>query len=416
MSERAVITGLGIVSSIGIGVDDYWRNALEGATGCRALPDFPGLPMEGYRSRVCAPIVDFDEKLEGSAAARLGRYAQFLTVAAREALASASLELDEERGRRCGLMIGAGMGGMMIGETELAKLYERNRPGRVHPNIIPTMTLNSAGGALAIDLGAKGPNLTTSTACSSSAHSLGQALDLIRNGRADIVIVGGADASITPLVFAGFASMRAMSTGFNDRPEKSSRPFDAERDGFVMGEGAAVLIVESRAHAQARGAQIRAEVLGYGSACEANHMVIPKEDGTEIERTMQLAIADAGLEATAIDHVSAHATSTPAGDAAEAAALRRFFGDRVDEVAVTATKSLVGHTLGGAGAIAALTAVKSLETGLVPPIANLEEPDEVCALGGLVRTATEVAGSTAMINAFGFGGNNASLVLGRHEA
>jgi 3-oxoacyl-[acyl-carrier-protein] synthase II len=283
----------------------------------------------------------------------------------------------------------------------------------VHPNFIPTITLNSASGIVAMAHGAKGPNLTISTACSSSAHALGQGLQCIRNGQADVVIVVGADASITPLVFAGFCSLRALSTTFNDTPERASRPFDRSRDGFVMGEGAGALILESLAHAKKRKARIYAEVAGYAATSEAYHMVIPKEDGLEVANTMRLAMENAGISPSQVDYINAHATSTPIGDAVEAKAIRHVFKSRADRIAINATKSMVGHTLGAAGAIAGTVCALSIQTGQLHPTINYDDPDPACALNGISSHGQRRTVKVALLNAFGFGSNNAAVVFTR---
>jgi 3-oxoacyl-[acyl-carrier-protein] synthase II len=342
------------------------------------------------------------------------RYAQFALVAAKEAVGDSGLRIDRENPHRIGTIVGAGMGGMVMGEREITQLYQSCRPNRVHPNFIPTITLNSASGAIAMAHGAKGPNLTISTACSSSAHAIGEAMLAIRSGRADAVITVGADASITPLVFAGFCSLRALSTGFNETPTKASRPFDRARDGFVMGEGAGALILESLSHARKRKARIYAEVAGYAATSEAFHMVIPREDGVEVSKTMALALQDAGLRPSQVDFVSAHATSTPIGDIAEVRALRHLFRSRADRILVNATKSLIGHTLGAAGALAGVACTLSLATGQIHPTVNYDDPDPDCALPGISPQAQERAIKIAVLNAFGFGSNNAALVFTKY--
>ena len=341
----------------------------------------------------------------------MDRYAQFALVATKEALADSGLQMAKENPHRVGVIVGAGMGGMVMGEREITQLYRQQKPHRVHPNFIPVITLNSASGIIAMAYGAKGPNLTISTACSSSAHALGQALHCIREGRADVVIVVGADASITPLVFAGFCSLRALSSKFNDHPEKASRPFDRSRDGFIMGEGAGTLIVESAAHAKKRNARIYAEIAGYAATSEAYHMVIPREDGLEVAHTMKLALADAGVTPAQVDYINAHATSTTIGDAVEAKAIKQLFRSRADKVAINATKSLIGHTLGAAGAIGGIASVLALHTGQIHPTANYDDPDPACALAGLSRSMQERRVKVALLNAFGFGSNNAAVVF-----
>jgi 3-oxoacyl-[acyl-carrier-protein] synthase II len=369
--------------------------------------------MSGYRSQVAGQVHNFapEQYLTATQANRVDRYAQFSLVAAKEALTDANLRMAKEAPHRVGVIVGAGMGGMVMGEREITQLFETQRPHRVHPNFIPTITLNSASGIVAMAHGAKGPNLTISTACSSSAHALGQALQCIRTGQADVVIAVGADASITPLVFAGFCSLRALSSAFNNAPEQASRPFDRRRDGFVMGEGAAALIVESWAHAKKRKARVYAELAGYAATSEAYHMVIPQEDGLEICTTMKIGLKSAGIGPDQVDYINAHATSTTIGDAVETKAIRRLFKNRADKIAVNATKSLVGHTLGAAGAIGAVATTLAIHTGQIHPTANYEDPDPDCRLDGIRRAVQERKVRYALLNAFGFGSNNATVVF-----
>lgn len=418
MSRQVVVTGLGVISPIGIGVSEFWKAALDGRSGISAITGFDPFPIDGYRSKVAGQIHDFtpERYLDTVQAERVDRYAQFALVAVKEALADSGVQISRENPHRIGVIVGAGMGGMVMGEREITQLYQQQRPHRVHPNFIPVITLNSASGIIAMAYGAKGPNLTISTACSSSAHALGQAMQCIREGRADVVITVGADASITPLVFAGFCSLRALSTKYNDRPAQASRPFDRQRDGFVMGEGAGALILESAAHARKRKARIYAEVAGYAATSEAYHMVIPREDGEEVATTMKLALADADITPGEIDYINAHATSTSIGDAVEAKAIRQVFKSRTDKLAVNATKSLVGHTLGAAGAIGGITSVLAIHSGHIHPTANYDEPDPDCLLGGISRSVQERKVKAALLNAFGFGSNNAAVVFKRHAA
>jgi 3-oxoacyl-[acyl-carrier-protein] synthase II len=374
--------------------------------------------MSGYRSRVAGQVHNFspEQYLSTMQASRVDRYAQFALVSTKEALADADLSMAKEAPHRVGVIVGAGMGGMVMGEREITQLFKTQRPHRVHPNFIPTITLNSASGIVAMAHGAKGPNLTISTACSSSAHALGQALQCIRSGQADVIIVVGADASITPLVFAGFCSLRALSSEFNDAPERASRPFDRLRDGFVMGEGAAALIVESWAHAKKRKARVYAELAGYAATSEAYHMVIPQEDGQEISTTMKIGLDSAGIGPDQVDYINAHATSTTIGDAVETKAIRILFKNRADKIAVNATKSLIGHTLGAAGAIGAVATTLSIHTGQIHPTANYEEPDPACRLDGIRRAVQDRKVRYALLNAFGFGSNNATVVFKKFVA
>ncbi len=418
MASRVVITGLGVISPIGIGVSEFWKSAMTGRSGVTAIPSLGWVPMSDYRSRVAGQVHNFspEQYLTATQASRVDRYAQFALVAAKEALADADLNMTKERPHRVGVIVGAGMGGMVMGEREITQLFKTQRPHRVHPNFIPTITLNSASGIVAMAHGAKGPNLTISTACSSSAHALGQALHCIRTGQADVVIAVGADASITPLVFAGFCSLRALSSEFNDAPERASRPFDRRRDGFVMGEGAAALIVESLAHAKKRKARVYAELAGYAATSEAYHMVIPQEDGQEISMTMKIGLESAGIGADQVDYINAHATSTTIGDAVETKAIRNLFKNRADKIAINATKSLVGHTLVAAGAIGAVATTMAIHTGQIHPTANYEEPDPDCRLDGIRRTVQERKIRYALLNAFGFGSNNATVVFKKFVA
>jgi len=413
MRARVVVTGLGVVSPIGIGISDFWKAALAGQSGISAISSFDPFPMEGYRSKVAGQVRDFavERFIDSVHGERVDRYAQFGLVAAKEALADSGLRMAKENPHRIGVIVGAGMGGMVMGEREITQLYQHQKPHRVHPNFIPVITLNSASGIIAMAYGAKGPNLTISTACSSSAHALGLALHCIREGRADVVIAVGADASITPLVFAGFCSLRALSSKYNDNPEKASRPFDRLRDGFVMGEGAGALILASSAHAKKRKARVYAEIAGYAATSAAYHMVIPREDGLEVANTMKLALTDAGLTPVQVDYINAHATSTAIGDAVEVKAIRQLFKSRADKITISATKSLIGHTLGAAGAIGGITSVLALHTGKIHPTANYDDPDPACALAGLSRSAQERRVKVALLNAFGFGSNNAAVVF-----
>ena len=415
MAPKIVVTGLGIITPIGIGLNQFWNAAIEGQSGISKIPSFEGLPIDTYRSRIAGQIHDFNplDYIEEKYANRVDRYAQFGLVAAKEALEDAGIQMERENPDRVGVMVGAGMGGMMMGEREISLLYDTKKPNRVHPNFIPTITLNSASGIIAMAFGAKGPNVTISTACSSSIHAIGQALNTIRMGKADMMIAAGADASITPLVFAGFCSLRALSSRYNEQPTQASRPFDKGRDGFVMGEGAGALILETLQHAKRRRAKIYAEVAGYASTSEAYHMVVPKEDGVEMAKTMKLALEDAKLRPSQVEYVNAHATSTTVGDDVEVRGLRHVFKSRANKLMINATKSLVGHTLGAAGALGAITSIMAMKTGIVHPTLNLEDPDPECHLPGISRQTQEGKIKVAMTNAFGFGSNNGVLILKR---
>jgi 3-oxoacyl-[acyl-carrier-protein] synthase II len=417
MDKRVVITGLGVVSPIGTGVAEFWKAALAGISGISAVPPFDTLPMEAYRSRVVGRVRDFDAAahLDATQAERLDRYAQFGLVATKEAVADAGLTMAREAPYRVGVIVGAGMGAMTLAERELTRLYLELRPNRVPPNFIPAITMNSLAGLIALAHGAKGPNYTISTACSSSAHAIGQALASIRTGRSDVMIVAGADASITPLVLAGFGSLRALSTHYNDDPGRASRPFDRGRDGFVLGEGAGALILESLPHARKRRARIYAEVAGYAATSEAYNMVIPREDGTEMAATMAMALRDARIAPTQVDYVNAHATSTIRGDEVEIRGIRHLLKARANKVLISATKSSIGHTLSAAGSIGAIATTMAMQSDLVHPTINYEDPDPECRLPGISAKPQERRIKVALVNAFGFGSNNASLVLKRYD-
>lgn len=379
-----------MVSPIGIGKDAFWQAALKGCSGVTSLPPFDGLPLEGYRSQVAARVEGFEASRDSTVAGeRVDRYAQFALAAAHEAVLDAGLRVTRRSAPRLGVIVGAGMGGMIFGERELTRLYESCNPHRVPPQLIPGLTLNSASGIIAIAHGAKGPNLTVSTACSSGAHALGHALLWIRAGLADVVITVGADASISPLVFAGFCALRTLSTRYNHDPSHASRPFDRDRDGFVMGEGAGAVVLESMGHARRRRARIYAELAGYGARSEAYHPVMPREDGSDIASTMKEALQDAQVSPHQVDYINAHATSTPIGDVSEVRAIRKLFKSRADRVLISATKSLIGHTLGAAGMIGTLASVLTIHTKHVHPTANYDNPDPACALPGISGHAQE---------------------------
>jgi 3-oxoacyl-[acyl-carrier-protein] synthase II len=329
-------------------------------------------------------------------------------AAAREAVEEADLAgLDPER---MGVTIGSGIGGLHTLEDSVETLSTRG-PGRITPFVIPMIISNMAAGYIAIRHGLRGPNLCHVSACATGAHSIGEAARIIERGDADVMLAGGSEAANTRLGVAGFAAMRALSTR-NDDPQAASRPFDRDRDGFVMGEGAAVLVLEEEQQARARGARIRGELLGYGMSADAVHMAIPAEDGEGAQRCMRLALADAGLAPTDVDYLNAHATSTPAGDPAEVRAIRGVFGRHVDSLAVSSTKSMTGHLLGAAGAVEALLSLRALETGTLPPTINLENPDPECELDHVANKARHVPIRVALSNSFGFGGTNATLVFG----
>jgi len=410
--QRVVVTGIGAITPIGVGVKQFWDAALLGTTGVRRIESFD--PTK-YPSQVAAEVQEFDavSYLSDSSVNGLDRCVQFGLAAAMMALDDSGLKIDLEDNSRFGVSIGSGMGGIMMGERQLTGFYHAEMHSMVSPRLIPTVMANALAGQIATRFSIKGPNLTNSTACSSSAHSIGQALNLIRWGVADVMVAGGAEACISPVVFSGFCSLRALSTHYNFEPTHASRPFDQDRDGFVMGEGSGMLILESLEHAQARGAQIYGEIVGYGATSEAYHMVIPEPEGKEAARTMYLALEDAGLSPDSIDYLNAHATATKVGDIVEAKAIREVFGDKTATLPISATKSLIGHTIGAAGAIASIVCLMSLKTGHIHPTINLKKRDTLCDLNVVTEQIIDARIRTVMLNAFGFGSNNASLIFRR---
>ncbi len=410
-SRRVVVTGLGSVTPLGPNAASSWTAALEGTCGIRTLPEADAR----LAARIGAPVageLDLGE-LNPKERRRYDRAILLALAAAREAARDASLEgvadLD-----RVGVAIGSGIGG--IGTLlENHRTYLEKGPRRVSPFFIPMTLANMPSGVVAIRHGLRGPNLCHVTACASAAHGIGEAARAIRVGDADVMLAGGTEAAMNDLVMAGFASMQALSKR-NDAPERASRPFDVDRDGFVLGEGAAVLVLEAEEHARARGARVRAELAGYGASADAAHMAAPDAESGGAIRCMRAALADAGLVPEAVEHVNAHATSTPAGDVVEVESIREVFGGHADRVAVSATKGMTGHLLGAAGAVEAVFTIQALAEGQLPPTINLDRPDPACALDHVDGKARAADVRVALSNSFGFGGVNAALVFRRWEA
>jgi 3-oxoacyl-[acyl-carrier-protein] synthase II len=410
MGPRVVITGLGAVTSLGVGVDALWDAVAAGRSGIRALTRFDAT---AYTSRIGAQVDDFDPTpwLDKREVRRMDRFVQFAAVSALMAIRDAGLDLAATDLDRVGVVMGTGIGGMETLTEEFATLTNRG-PGRVSPLFIPKMIANMAAGQVAILTGARGPNTTLVTACASSAHAVGEALRLIQRGDADVMITGGSEAAFIPLTFAGFCAMRALST-HNDDPAGASRPFDRERDGFVLGEGGGALVIESEAHARRRGARIRAELCGYGMTADAFHVTQPSPGGEGAARAMRKALEDAALAPEEVDYINAHATATPAGDKEEVAAIHTVFGERASRIPVSATKSMTGHLLGAAGAVEAIICVRCIEEGVVPPTTNYQNPDPECEVDCVPNRARPMPVSVAMSNSFGFGGQNACLIIRR---
>jgi 3-oxoacyl-[acyl-carrier-protein] synthase II len=408
-----VVTGLGAVTPLGSGVATYWRRLVAGRSGVRPTSLFDA---EGLSSRIAGEVPDFDPSgvLDRKEVRRNDRTTQMALVATREALDDAGLpgRLEGSLAEQSGILMSSGLGGTAT-LTEQIGISATSGASRLSPFFIPMAIANMPSGVAAIVFGALGPNFSTTSACASSGHALGEASEIIRRGDADLMIAGGCEASVQAATVGGFAAMRALSTR-NDDPEGASRPFDAARDGFVIAEGAAALILEDLGHAQRRGARIYAEVRGYGATADAHHITTPSPGGAGAVRAARRALQKAGLEASRIDLVSAHATSTGEGDPTELVAINTLVGEHARHVSVTATKSSIGHTLGAAAAVAAVATVKALETGVVPPTINLHDPDEHAgALDLTPLTARQRPLEVALVNAFGFGGQNAALILQR---
>jgi len=410
-SRRVVITGLGAVTPIGNTVSTYWAGLQSGANGVAPITLFDA---SKHACRFAAEVKDFDPTgvLDPKETKRWDRFCQFGVVAAKEALAQSGLELTDANRQRIGVIIGSGVGGLLTMETQ-AHVLEGKGPGRVSPFTVPMMIPNMATGLAAIALGAQGPSSAVATACAAGSNAIGDAFRLLQQGHADAMVCGGAESAITPLGVAGFASAKALSFR-NDDPATASRPFDAERDGFVIGEGAGILVLETLDHAQARGAEILGEVVGYGMTCDAHHITSPIPGGLGGARAMSLALSDAGLKADDIDYVNAHGTSTPANDSNETAAIKTALGERAMAIPVSSTKSMTGHLLGGSGGIEAVAAVLALQNGVVPPTINHQNPDPACDLDVVPNQAREQIISTALSNSFGFGGHNVCLAFRRY--
>ncbi len=401
---RIVVTGMGIVSPIGTGIDQFWKNAVAGINGIVNIQSFDPAKL---RSRIAGEVQGFDPAtfLSAKQIEQTDRFTQLALHAANQAMEDAgSLECYEPR--RLAVSLGSGMGGFSTFESSAARRFQSKS---VPPFTVPRIMANSAAAWIATKYSLKGANLTCSTACSSGANAIGMALDLLRSGKADAVVTGGAEACVLPLTMAGFEALFALSTGFNDDPAHASRPFAKGRDGFVMGEGAGILVLEREDAAQKRGAKIYARLAGYGCACDATHIVAPDIDGQVA--AMQIAIEDAGMTPTQVDYINAHATSTPLGDVIETKAIKQLFGECAPEIPISATKSMIGHSIGASAAIGSIAAIMTLQTGTIHPTINLAEADPECDLDYTPNTAAQKKVQTALCNAFGFGGNNASIVF-----
>jgi len=407
-NRTVVVTGLGVVTSLGHDVDTFWESLLAGKCGINRVSLFDPTP---YASHIGAEVKDWDPAsvMDPKEVRRNDRYTHFGYVAATQAAHDSGINFETEDGDRVGVMIGSGIGGMYTYESQLKVLAEKG-PRKISPFTIPALIVNMCSGLVAIKYGARGPNFGVVSACASGTHALGEAAHCIRRGEVDVMIAGGAEAAITPFAYASFCAMKAMSTR-NDNPQTSSRPFDKGRDGFVMGEGAGVLVLESLEHAQKRGAKIYCEFAGYAATCDAHHITMPDPEGRGLSLAMRRALDTASVNPSDVDYINAHGTSTPYNDRFETLAIKKVFGEHSSKVAISSTKSMTGHLLGAAGGIESVIAVKTLQTGRIAPTINLNEPDPDCDLDYVPNVARESKVRTVLSNNLGFGGQNAAAVF-----
>lgn len=408
MKSRVAVTGCGVISPVGNDVTTFWRSLTEGRGGVARLTRFDPEPFD---SRIAAEIKDFEATrfIDRKVLRHTDRFVQYAWVASLEAHHHAGLSENHVDPNRFAVIIGSGIGGIETLEQQHRVLIERG-PARISPFFVPMMISDMASGQLSIVFGAKGPNFATVSACASGAHAIGEAYRMVADGTVDLVLAGGSESPITPLALGGFCSMKALSTR-NDDPEHASRPFDLERDGFIMGEGAGTLVLEAWEHAQRRGAEILAEVIGYGSTADAYHVTAPEPTGEGAARAMRRALADAGIAPTDVDYINAHGTSTPLNDKGETLAIHTVFGDHAKRVAVSSTKSMTGHLLGAAGAIELIACVMAIRDGVIPPTINYQVPDPECDLDYVPNQARSATLRVALSNSLGFGGHNVSLLV-----
>ena len=410
-SSRVVITGLGWVTSLGCGVDDVFADLLAGKSGISNIERFP---TQGFSAHFAGEIKNFTPRhVDEREAKRLDPFTQYAVDAAIDAWKQSGLDMEREDPFRVGVIIGSGIGGLAEFEVGARRMEEKGAM-RISPFMVPKMMCNAASGNVSILLGTKGPNTAVATACASAGHAIGDACDAIRRGIADVMIAGGSEAALTRTGMGGFMSMRALSTR-NDDPTGASRPFDADRDGFVLAEGAGILVLESYEHAKARGATILAELLGHGQSSDGSHITAPDEQGRGAAYAMRMAMLNAGVQADAVDYINAHGTSTPLGDKAETVAVKSVFDEHAKKLAMSSTKSALGHLLGASGGVEAVITVKALQTGDVPPTINYQTPDPDCDLDYVPNEARTLNPRVALSNSFGFGGHNVSLVFGKAE-
>ncbi len=412
MRRRVVVTGLGLVTPLGNTVEATWANLVAGRSGAGPITKFD---TSNFPVRFACEVKDFDalKFVEKKQVRKMGAFTQYAIAASDEAIADSALKITDENAESVGTYISSGIGDFWTIEREHQKLLERG-PRAVSPFFIVSILANMAAGHVSIRNGAKGPNSATATACASGNHAIGDSFKIIQRGDADVMICGGAESTITPMTIAGFAAMRALSTR-NDEPERASRPFDLDRDGFVVGEGSGIVILEELEHARRRGARIYAEVAGYGMTADAYHITAPDETQSGVVRVMQRAIQDAGIAPGQIDHINTHGTSTSLGDKSETLAIKKTFGPHAYKIAITSTKSMTGHLLGAAGGVEAVFTLLAIHQGRVPPTINYETPDPDCDLDYVPNESRAMRVNYALSNGFGFGGTNAALVFKRFE-
>ena len=410
--RRVVITGMGLVTAIGSDLGEFWQSLMEGRSGVGPISAFDA---SDFTTRIASEVRDFDPEryMERKDARRMDRFVQFAVAATRSALEDAAYTIPTDEADRTGVLIGSGIGGIVTMEQQFGVLYEKG-PSRISPFFIPMLISDMGSGQVSILFGAKGPNSTVVTACATGTHAIGDAYHIIRRGDADVMIAGGAEAPISRLGLGGFCAARALSTR-NDEPERASRPFDRDRDGFVMGEGAGIVILEALEHARQRGARIHAEVIGYGMTGDAYHITAPAPGGEGAARAMTRALKSAGIEPEQVDYINAHGTSTLPNDKLETAAIKTVFGEHAYRLAVSSTKSMTAHLLGAAGAVEAIATVLAMQHSRVPPTINYDTPDPECDLDYTPNKPVAREIRYALSNSFGFGGHNASLLIGHGE-
>ncbi|OEF98562.1 beta-ketoacyl-ACP synthase II [Desulfuribacillus alkaliarsenatis] len=412
MKKRVVITGMGALTPIGNDVNSYWDSLMNCRSGVRLIEKFD---TTDYPTKIGAEVKGFEPSdfIDRKEVKRMDRFVQFAVAAAKMAIEDAKLTIDDKNSHRIGTYIGSGIGGLETWENQHKVLLEKG-PKRISPFLIPMMIANMASGVVSIHVGARGPNSAAISACATGTHSIGDAFKIIQRGEADVMITGGTEASITPLGFAGFCAARAMSTR-NDQPEKASRPFDKDRDGFVMGEGAGVIVLETLEHALERGATIYAEIAGYGLSGDAYHLTAPSPEGEGAARAMEMAITDAGLKPEQISYINAHGTSTDFNDKFETMAIKTVFKEHAAKLPISSTKSMTGHLLGAAGGIEAIACVKAIQEDIVPPTINYETPDPECDLDYVPNEPRKVIVEATLSNSLGFGGHNASICIKKYR-